>query len=315
MLRSRGSQLGWGLCCAILVAGCSGGGDDRPPTIVTGNVRSTSATAQADGFERLWRLVRAWWSSDAVAQVPGVTVAIENTANTTTTDEQGFFRLEGDQFGAATIQFAAPGLSARLPVTLPAGGQLDLINVDVDTEVRVGETRIEFEGPITGVDCSANLLQILSGGRVAFRVRLQTGTSITDQDGEPLRCIDLVSGTAEVAGTVDEDGDVIAVSLRVNPVTSTTPSPEDVVEGAVAVLHCPTELTVTTSSGSVDVNLSGSTLIKDMDGSTIGCGELIPGDGVRARGTLGSFGLAATRIDRTAPGPTPTPSGTPTPHP
>jgi len=316
MLRSLGSRIATVLVCALLAAGCSGGGDDRGPTIVSGNVRSVSATAKAHGLERLWQLVRAWWSAAAVAQVPGVTVAIENTNSTTSTDEQGFFRLEGDKFGPATIQFGAPSISARLPVTLPAGGELDLVNVDVVVdEVRVGETRIQFEGPITGVDCSANLLQVLSGGLVAFRVRLLTGTAITDEDGKPLRCVDLVSGTAEVAGTVGDNGDVTALTIRVNPVSSGTPTPEDVVEGSIGVLHCPTDLTVITSNGSVAVNLTGTTAIEDTDGSTIGCGDLIPGDGVRAKGTLGSFGLAATEVDRTGPAPTPTPGGTPTPHP
>jgi hypothetical protein len=216
---------------AALVVACSGGGGNSP-TAVTGNVLTVSATARLQRSPSLWQLVRSWWSGEAVAQVPGVSVAIENTTATTSTDQQGFFRLETERFGASTLLFGAPGVAARLPVTIPAGGDLDLVNLEIAAnEVTVGEQRIQFEGPITGVDCSANLLQVLSGSLVAFRVRLVAGTSITDQDGAALGCVDLGNGNASVAGTVGENGDVTAFSLVVNPTSRSTPTPQDAVQG------------------------------------------------------------------------------------
>ncbi len=118
--------------------------------------------------------------------MPGITVAIAGTGNAGVTDDQGFFRLEGSQFGRAVLQFTGNGADVNFPVTLPSGGELDLINVALTgSDIKIGEQRIHFDGPITGVDCQANLLQVLSGEQVAFRVRLQSGTVIIDDNGAP----------------------------------------------------------------------------------------------------------------------------------
>ncbi len=207
-----------------LVAGCGGGsGGGRAPTIVAGNVVSASAgTASRSVLRRLWQLAAAWWHSEAVAQVPGITVAIGGSSNAGLTDNQGFFRLEGNQFGPVSLLFTGNGANASLPVTLPAGGELDLINVALSgSDIEVGEERIHFSGPITGIDCQANLLQVLSGEQVAFRVRLQSGTVIVDDNGRPLSCTDLFAGrNADVQGTLNTQGDVLALVMTVNP-TST----------------------------------------------------------------------------------------------
>jgi hypothetical protein len=235
---------------ALAVACSGGGGGGNSPTAVTGNIVTASATARLERSPSLWRLVRSWWSGEAIAQVPGVSVAIENTTATTSTDEQGFFRLETERFGASTLLFGAPGVAARFPVTIPAGGDLNLVNLEiVANEVTVGEQRIQFEGPITGVDCSANLLQVLSGSLVAFRVRLVAGTSITNQDGAALGCVDLGNGNASVAGTVGEDGDVTAVSLIVNSASSNAPTPTATEEDRVTPTATPTPSRTPTPSG------------------------------------------------------------------
>src|SRR5262249_50997096 len=147
----------------VLVAACGGGGSgSRPPTTVSGNVRSASAGTARHGLGSLWRLVRAWTFPEAVAQVPGITVSIQGSSNTTTTDTNGFFRLEGNQFGPSVLQFTGNGANATLALTLPAGGALELIDVDLSgARITVSEQRISFEGPITGIDCGGNLLQVL----------------------------------------------------------------------------------------------------------------------------------------------------------
>ncbi|HSD11253.1 MAG TPA: hypothetical protein VLF14_09725, partial [Candidatus Binatia bacterium] len=115
---------------SVLVGGCGGGGSGgRPATVVSGNVRSASAGTARHGLDRLWRLVRAWTFAEAVAQVPGITVAIQASPNSTTTDSNGFFRLEGNQFGPSFLQFTGNGANATLAVTLPAGGEVDLIDI------------------------------------------------------------------------------------------------------------------------------------------------------------------------------------------
>jgi hypothetical protein len=214
------------LALLAFVAGCGGGsGGGRPPTIVAGNVISASAgTTARSVLRRVWQFALSWWHAEAVAQVPGITVAIAGTSNAGLTDDQGFFRLEGNQFGPVALVFTGNGANASLPVTLPAGGELDLINVALSgSEIDVGEERIHFDGPITGVDCQANLLQVLSGEQVPFRVRLQSRTVIVDQNGNSLSCTDLFAGRdADVQGTINSQGDVLALVMTVNPTTSTT---------------------------------------------------------------------------------------------
>jgi Domain of unknown function (DUF5666) len=296
---------------AVLVAACGGGGSGgRPPTTVDGNVRSASAATARHGLGNLWRLVRAWTFAEAVAQVPGITVSIQASSTTTTTDSNGFFQLQGNNFGPATLQFTGNGADATLPVTLPAGGVLDLIDVDlVGSRITVSEQRISFEGPITGIDCRGNLLQVLSGELVPFRVRLESSTVIVDQSGAPLSCGSLSTGpTAQVQGNVDSRGDVEATLIQVTPATNATPTPV-AVAGTVASLDCPTDLIVSQNSGgNIQVNLSSSTQISDQGGASLQCSDLVPGDSLQVQGSQTSFGINASTVERVAPTPTPTPT-------
>jgi hypothetical protein len=210
------------LALLALVSGCGGGGGSsgaRSPTIVAGNVLSASAgTASRNVLRRLWQLAVAWWNSEAFAQVPGITVAIAGSSNAGLTDRRGIFRLEGNQFGPVSLLFTGNGANASLPVTLPAGGELNLINVTLrGSDIKVDRQRIHFSGPITGTDCQANLLQVLSGEQVAFRVRLHSWTAIEDDNRRPLGCTDLFGGSnADVQGTINSQGDVLALAMTVN---------------------------------------------------------------------------------------------------
>lgn len=292
----------------VVAAGCGGGGGgSRPPTVIAGNVRSASTASTTGLLERLWRFARSLWSSDAVAQVPGITVAIEGQSSSTNTDDLGFFRLEGNQFGATALRFSGSGADARYPLTLPAGGEVDLVDVDLKGgEITVGQHRIHLEGPITGLDCQASLMQVLSGSLVAFRVRFNGATAIIDPDGKALNCSGLViGGSADVEGVVNDSGDVIAVQIRTDPtaVTSGTPTTFTV---TLTSSSCPSTLLVTGESGNVQVNLSSATEIVDLGGQAIACGALLSGDPLQIDGTQGGFGINATRIQRIAPTPTPT---------
>ncbi len=298
------------LASLAIVTGCSGGsGSGRPPTVVAGNVVSASAgLASRDVIGRIRKLVAAWWRSEAIAQVPGITVAITGSGTAGTTDDLGFFRIEGNQFGPVVLQFTGNGANASLPATLPSGGELDLVNVALSgSQITVGEKRIHFDGPITGIDCQANLLQVLSGETVPFRVRLQSNTSIVDENGDPLTCTDLFTGrSADVQGTVNSQGDVLAAALVVNPAPSATPTPQ-VLEGSITALGCPASLRLASTSGDVQVSISASTEIRDTDGQSLQCTQLFVGDNVDVKGTQTAFGVDASDIDRLAPTPTPTP--------
>jgi Domain of unknown function (DUF5666) len=299
------------------ISACSGGSSGRPPTIIAGNVASAGPGATAEiragsALASLGRSALAWWRSDALAQVPGVTIAIVDTSTSTTTDPQGFFRLEGNHFGPSVIRFAGGGADAPLALTLPAGGEVDLIDVVLSgSRITVGEQRIHFDGPVTGVDCAGSLLQVLSGEQVAFRVRLSSSTSIVEQGGAPLRCVDILPGSAaDVQGTVDSNGDVRALSIRLNPAPAAAPTPRTF-SGSVAALQCPASITLGQSQGNIQVNIGSDTEIREANGSALQCSDLAPGDTVDVDGTQNSFGISASRIERTSAQPTPTPSPTP----
>ena len=307
----------------VTISACGGGGSGgRPPTIVAGNVSAAGpSTTAAIGVERermsLWRAALAWWRAEAVAQVPGVTISILNSGTHTTTDAQGFFRLDGDQFGPSVLRFVGNGADAQLPITLPAGGEVDLIDVVLrGSQITVGQQRIHFDGPVTGVDCRGSLLQVLSGEVVPYRVHLTAATSIVDESGAPLRCVDILpGGAADVQGTVDENGDVFALALRLNPAPSATPTPRRF-SGTVAALQCPASITMSQSQGNIAVNIGSGTTIVDTNDAALACGDLAAGDAIDVQGTQNSFGISASRIERTSPaGATPTPSPAPSPTP
>jgi hypothetical protein len=299
----------WIFALLAFVAGCGGGsGGGRAPTVVSGNVLSASAgTTARSMLSTLWQLAVSWWHAQAIAQVPGITVAISGTSNANLTDDQGFFRLSGNQFGPVALLFTGNGANASLPITLPAGGEVDLINITLSgSEIEVGEERIHFSGPITGIDCQANLLQVLSGEQVPFRVRLQLGTIIVDQNGMALACTDLFAGrNADVQGTINSQGDVLALVMTVNPTTSTTAA--QTIDGSITTLECPAAVEVNTTQGNVQVSITSSTQIKDTNGDSLRCTQLLLDDGVHVEGTQTGFGVAASEIDRLAPTPTPTP--------
>jgi hypothetical protein len=170
-------------------------------------------------------------------------------------------------------------------------------------------TVAEAVAQVTGIDSQGDLLQVLSGELVAFRVRLQSSTVLVDQDGVPLSCGDLSTGpTAQVQGTVDSSGDVEAAQIQVSPATNAAPTPV-AVEGTVASLDCPTDLTVARNTGGdVVVNLNSTTQIRDPDGTSLACGNLASGDAVRVQGTQTSFGIDASTVERLSPAPAPTPT-------
>jgi cell division septation protein DedD len=216
-------------CLLIIGAACGGGGDDRDPTVIQGNVVSASAGTAARPSQSPWRLALRFVRGEAIAQAPGVTVSVVNTDRSTETDEEGLFRFEVGQFGAHNLRFAGNGADATLVAILPFGGTYELADVEVEgNDVTVDEQRITFRGPITGIDCQQRLLQVLSGQRVPYRVRLATGTIIRDEEGETLSCPELSMGReAEVFSLVEELDTVIATEIQLNPsrVPTATPSP------------------------------------------------------------------------------------------
>lgn len=296
------------LLVVLVCVACSRGSGGSVPTVITGNVRSASTGSASSRPSFPWLAALRQWISEAEAQVPGVNVAIENSSVSSSTDETGTFRLEGNQFGPATLRFTGSGADGTLAVTLPASGFLRLVNVQLSgSKVTFEEQRIELQGPLTGSDCGDNLLQALAGELVAFRVRIQPGTVIEDRSGTTLHCTDLVTGQdVKVQGTVDATGTVLATLIMANPPPQTGATPVTF-EGSVDSLDCPSEITVDRGAdGTTRVEISSSTEIRDAAGHSINCSDLGAGDSVHVDGNAEGSDVAASRIDQGAV-PTPTP--------
>jgi hypothetical protein len=80
------------------------------------------------------------------------------------------------------------------------------------------------------------------------------------------------------------------------------------VDGSITSRECPAAVEVNGSQGNVQVSINSSTQIKDTDGQSLQCNQLLLGDGVHVEGTQTGFGIDASEIDRTSPTPTPTPT-------
>ena len=298
------------------LAACSGGSPGRDETVVSGNVRSAVPIALASAPPTLWQRVTSWWRAEAVAQAPGIGVSIVGSTVSTTTDEAGFFRIDSRAFGEATLRFAAEGIDASLGVVLPAGGEFELVNVDLEgLRATVEEMRIHFSGPLTAVDCDGGLVQVLSGERVPFRLRIDSQTPFFDSEGRPIACTGLVLGRdADVQAVVNSGNDLRAISLQQGGGGGDGAPTPDVLDftGAITATDCPAQIAVTRDGQTVVVAIESGTSILESGGAALACAALAAGDLVRVTGSEDAFGVSADSIERLPP-PTATPVASPTP--
>jgi hypothetical protein len=245
-----------------------------------------------------------WWRGEAAAQVPGVNVDIENAPTSGVTDGTGTFRLQGNQFGPATLRFSGNGADGRLAVVLPGSGFLRFVNVEVSgADVSVDEIRTEFRGPLTGIACSQNLLQVLAGDLVALRVRLVSGTVIQDRTGQRLRCQDLTtSHDMRVLGSFDSAGDVTASLIDFDPPRGPRAVAAEL-DGTIDTLDCPTEITLDRgAAGKTHVEIDDSTEIRGSAGKELSCPALNQGNQVHVEGLIEGGDVTSSLIQRISSG-------------
>jgi hypothetical protein len=145
----------------------------------------------------------------------GIQVTIEGTDAKDQTDADGLFRVRGQFAGTVTLRFTRTddGVTASLPITVPAGGHLTLTDVRLDAashEATAGNAAVVFDGLIAAVDCSGQLLTLLSEADESrthtYVLELDT-SSLIDRDGNPVACATLVAGDrAHVEGAVGQAG-------------------------------------------------------------------------------------------------------------
>ena len=137
---------------ALLVVGCDSGGGSGPDgnSTIQGTVDSFSAGGAfympREKESRLMELARHVMNlvvPEAKAAVQGVTVRLEGTDLSGTTDDRGFFIISGAPGGDRELTFSYNGQSAALPVNVPDNGVVTLDRVRVNNgSVGVGRVSV-----------------------------------------------------------------------------------------------------------------------------------------------------------------------------
>lgn len=198
------------LATFLFVVACGGGGGIGGGLGIDGGRSGTGILASVRG-----NVVSTAMPSAGVA---GIRVTIEGTELQSVTDQSGLFLLEGEIEGEQTLVFEdddSPA-SASTTVFVPTGGLVDLTDVDVDfenAEVMEGDSIVEFEGTIEGIDCAAGTILVstrFNRDLVTFEVALED-TVIEDMQGATVDCSTLGPETeVEIYAEVDDAGNVIS---------------------------------------------------------------------------------------------------------
>ena len=211
------------LVFAMACWSCANDGGSRGSGISTaqGNVDSVQTASLGNPLPRtrlarLARWLRIEPAASADTGLEGIVVTVEGTSATATTDANGFFSIDGRFESDVSILFqrAEDRLTARIAVSIPAGGRLTLNDVHIDN--RSGQATpvsqgVDFDGSITQSDCAGETLTLVSSQRAptdtdAYTVRLGT-SSLRDRNGNSIVCQDLrIGGSVHVTGSVNADG-------------------------------------------------------------------------------------------------------------
>ncbi|HZR81157.1 MAG TPA: hypothetical protein VFD92_08665 [Candidatus Binatia bacterium] len=194
------------LVLAVFCLGCDGGSSGTGITTAEGIVASVDPAT--DG------------------SLAGIRVAVEGTDIAGTTDENGFFRVQGDYDSEVTFLFtrASDQVSARLSVNVPAGGTLTMeaVRIDAARGVAVAERQdVAFDAIIAGIDCAHDLLSLVSQQKPndgdEYIVDLPTA-QIHDPAGNEIACGALETGTrAYATANVYPDGTFGHADIVIEP--------------------------------------------------------------------------------------------------
>ena len=182
---------------AMITAGCGGG--------------SLEGGQSGTGIAAIVGNVAAVGGTGDVAQIQ---VTVEGSTVTGVTDPAGTFSLSGDVSGPEVLLFERErdGLRAEVEVVIPAGGRLELGDVEIEPEEgRAIPTRrfVEFEGVLKTADCASGELQVATRlkGVTAFFVLPLGDAFIHDAMDNPVPCAALSPGIeVKVKANVDDLG-------------------------------------------------------------------------------------------------------------
>jgi len=156
--------------------------------------------------------------------VDGIVVSVEGTKATDATDSAGRFEIRGGFEGEVTVVFSssAPSVLGRAVVNVPPQGTLTLEDVRIDSSQETATPavqRVDCEGVIDAIDCSAQKLLFVSpgdsGDRDQYTVLLD-GAFIHDGTGNVIPCDALELGDEiRVRAVVDAAGSFTQADVEV----------------------------------------------------------------------------------------------------
>jgi hypothetical protein len=221
------------LSVLVGVGSCAsdGGSSGTGITTAQGNVASVQSASllperrlHSTWLARALDLFKPEGSAHALGGLGDITVSIESTGISTSTDSNGDFALIGDFGGPVQIIFerANDNLAARLVIDVPNGGTITLKNIQIDApmgQASAESARVDFEGVLSGSDCSNATATVVSSrtpndGNV-YAVHFGAA-SIHDDGGRPVGCPSLRRGQSlRVSGQVQDDGSFDADQIEV----------------------------------------------------------------------------------------------------
>ena len=156
-----------------------------------------------------------------VSSTSGITVQATDSSNTftATTDNNGFFEIQGDFSGSSMqLEFLdqSNNLLATTSVSIFPGIQINLGNITItDGTVSLSNgITVTFDGDISENNCSGGSGTItVTAGDTDVIVQVSTSTTIMGSNNNTtLSCGDLSSGTVTVTGTL-LTGDTVQATL------------------------------------------------------------------------------------------------------
>ncbi len=165
-------------------------------------------------------------SASAAARVEGVLVRLQGFPIQTLTGPDGWFRLEGQFSGPLTVEFVAPQEApTAVPVFVPAGGEVTLVNVRLDHGLRQARPEridIDFEAiAITDAVCEpAGFLMVRDRSLDPHEIRIALSGATKIEEDNPTgekspNCQTLrAQFTLRIQGTETEGG-IAASRIRI----------------------------------------------------------------------------------------------------
>lgn len=280
------------LSALVLTTACSGSSSSTlSPTSPSGLSAPSSSgatiTGQVNGGSGLSGLA---FGTQAATSTNGLTVTVEGTTITAVVDGGGRFTLSGLPEGTHRLSFKGPNADARVTVTVGANESVAIsVTVNgsdarVESEQRSGSSsgKSELEGLVT--ETLAGTPNTL---RVAGALVNVPSTAAIRHGGTTLPFSAIkVGDRVHVRGTRTATGfDATEVNVQNQNVRSTS-EVSGLVSGLAGV--CPA---LTFTVGTRTVKTDGATYFRDG-----GCKDLLSGDRVEVKGTIGSDGVLTASV-------------------